>query len=47
MRPKMRQSTFAFWETYAEHLPITWDEAKRSLAEKTQADAGDTGGRPV
>ncbi|MEU0395717.1 hypothetical protein ABZ208_23625 [Streptomyces sp. NPDC006208] len=47
MRPKMRRSTFAFWESDAEHLPITWDEAKRRLAEKPQADAADPGGRPV
>lgn len=39
MRPKMRQSTFVFWQTDAEHLPITWDEAKRRLAEKAAADA--------
>ncbi|MFH8715384.1 DUF3291 domain-containing protein [Streptomyces zaomyceticus] len=45
MRPKMRPSTFVFWETDAEHLPITWDEAKRRLTEKAQAEAADPDGR--
>lgn len=45
MRPKMRQSTFVFWESDAEQLPITWDEARRRLSEKAQADAAD--GRPT
>lgn len=38
MRPKTRESTFVFWESDTEHLPITWDEAMRRIEEKAQAD---------
>ncbi|MET8681345.1 DUF3291 domain-containing protein [Streptomyces sp. NPDC004647] len=46
MRKTMRISTFTFWEVPVEELPITWDDAKRRLAEQAALDAaGD--GRPA
>ncbi|MFD8645511.1 DUF3291 domain-containing protein [Streptomyces zaomyceticus] len=39
MRSKMRPPTFVFWETDAEHLPISWDEAKLRLTEKARSEA--------
>ncbi|MFB7572467.1 DUF3291 domain-containing protein [Streptomyces sp. NPDC056165] len=39
MRPRCRESTFVFWETGSDDLPIGWDEAKRRLAEKARLDA--------
>lgn len=38
LRSTMRRSTFTFWETPVDQLPITWDEAKRRLAEKETED---------
>jgi heme-degrading monooxygenase HmoA len=43
MRPTMRTSTFTFWNLPADQLPLTWDDAKRRLAEQAQADAAGTG----
>ncbi|MGY4919814.1 DUF3291 domain-containing protein [Streptomyces sp. 900116325] len=44
LRTTMRTSTFTFWDASVEQLPLTWDEAKRRLAEQEQADVieGDT-----
>jgi quinol monooxygenase YgiN len=39
LRPTMRTSTFTFWTTPAEQLPLTWDEAKKRLAEQARTDA--------
>ncbi|MFH9727572.1 DUF3291 domain-containing protein [Streptomyces sp. NPDC017254] len=47
MRPRMRPSTFVFWETDAEHLPITWEEAERRLAEKARSEAAGPDDRPA
>jgi heme-degrading monooxygenase HmoA len=44
LRPTMKDSTFTFWEVPVEQLPITWDEAKRRLAEQARVDAGDADG---
>jgi len=38
LRPTTRGSTFTFWPVPAEQLPLTWDEAKRRLAEQAQAE---------
>ena len=38
MRPTCRRSTFTFWEVPIGELPITWDDAKRRLAEKETED---------
>lgn len=35
----MRVSTFTFWETETNQLPITWDEARRRLEQQTRNDA--------
>ncbi|KQV20062.1 MULTISPECIES: hypothetical protein [unclassified Kitasatospora] len=34
MRPTMKQSTFVFWTTSADSLPISWTEAERRLDEE-------------
>ncbi len=44
LRSTMQSSTFTFWEVAVEQLPITWDDAKRRLAEQAQVDAGDSSG---
>ncbi|GGQ91469.1 DUF3291 domain-containing protein [Streptomyces althioticus] len=44
MAPKMRSSTFIFWEADTAMLPIDWDDAKRRLAEKAREDAARGGG---
>ena len=44
LRSTMQSSTFTFWEVAVEQLPITWDEAKRRLAEQARVDAGDASG---
>lgn len=33
-RAVMRESTFVFWTTTAEELPIEWDEVRRRIAEE-------------
>ena len=33
LRPVMRSSTFTFWDVPAEQLPLSWDDARRRLAE--------------
>ncbi|HEV3171159.1 MAG TPA: DUF3291 domain-containing protein [Actinocrinis sp.] len=38
LRSTMRRSTFTFWEVPIDQLPITWDDAKRRLAEKETED---------
>ena len=43
LRPTMKESTFTFWEVPVEQLPITWDDAKRRLAEQARVNAGDAG----
>jgi quinol monooxygenase YgiN len=43
LRPMTRSSTFTFWTTPAEQLPLTWDEAKKRLAEQAQADSASAG----
>jgi len=43
LRPVMRSSTFTFWDVPAEQLPLSWDDARRRLAEQAQADAGASG----
>ncbi|WP_309246914.1 DUF3291 domain-containing protein [Streptomyces somaliensis] len=44
-RPVMRDSTFTFWETTTDHLPPTWDEAHRRLAEQAARDAAEGAAR--
>lgn len=39
LREVMRTSTFTFWEVPVEGLPITWDDAKRRLADQARLDA--------
>jgi heme-degrading monooxygenase HmoA len=39
LRPTMRDSTFTFWEVPVEELPLSWDTAKRHLAEQERLDA--------
>ncbi|MFE7326801.1 DUF3291 domain-containing protein [Streptomyces sp. NPDC057565] len=39
LRPTMRSSTFTFWEAPVEHLPVSWAEAKRRIAEQEQPAA--------
>ncbi len=39
LRPTMRTSTFTFWEVDTTGLPITWDDARRRLAEQARTDA--------
>ncbi|MFC1436689.1 DUF3291 domain-containing protein [Streptacidiphilus sp. N1-10] len=39
LRPTMRSSTFTFWELPVEELPISWETAKRHLAEQARLDA--------
>ncbi|OEJ97263.1 DUF3291 domain-containing protein [Streptomyces thermolilacinus] len=38
LRATMRDSTFTFWETTTDDLPLTWDEAHRRLAEQAARD---------
>jgi hypothetical protein len=46
LRPTMRVSTFTFWELPVEELPLTWENAKRHLAEQARLDAAkDSSGR--
>ncbi|MGW2016161.1 DUF3291 domain-containing protein [Streptomyces sp. NPDC001927] len=45
LRPTMRASTFTFWQTPADQLPITWNEAKQRLtAQAAEAASGTPGG---
>ncbi|MFC9245010.1 DUF3291 domain-containing protein [Streptomyces sp. NPDC057136] len=39
LRATMRTSTFTFWDVPVDQLPISWDEAKRRLAEQERSDA--------
>lgn len=39
LRPTMRTSTFTFWEVDTSGLPITWEDARRRLAEQARTDA--------
>ncbi|MCI3150259.1 DUF3291 domain-containing protein [Streptomyces sp. GB4-14] len=39
LRSTMRTSTFTFWEVDTTKLPITWDDARRRLAEQARTDA--------
>ncbi len=39
LRSTMRDSTFTFWEVPVEELPLTWEDAKRHLAEQARLDA--------
>lgn len=39
LRSTMRDSTFTFWELPVEELPLTWENAKRHLAEQARLDA--------
>ncbi|MFF2142354.1 DUF3291 domain-containing protein [Kitasatospora sp. NPDC058190] len=43
LRSTMRDSTFTFWEVPVEELPITWENAKRHLAEQARLDAAEGG----
>ncbi|MFJ1733580.1 DUF3291 domain-containing protein [Streptomyces sp. NPDC088254] len=43
LRSTMRESTFTFWETPVERLPIDWKEAKRRIDDQARADAADSG----
>ncbi|NUK04362.1 DUF3291 domain-containing protein [Streptomyces lunaelactis] len=38
LRATMRTATFTFWEVPVEGLPISWDEAKRRIAEEARKD---------
>ncbi|MER5715325.1 DUF3291 domain-containing protein [Streptomyces sp. NPDC002132] len=43
LRSTMRESTFTFWETPVEGLPIDWKDAKRRIDDQARADAADSG----
>ncbi|MER5373068.1 DUF3291 domain-containing protein [Streptomyces sp. NPDC002553] len=43
LRSTMRVSTFTFWETPVERLPIDWKDAKRRIDDQARADAADGG----
>ncbi|WTX00788.1 DUF3291 domain-containing protein (plasmid) [Streptomycetaceae bacterium NBC_01309] len=44
MRPTMKRSTFVFWHTTADELPVTWKEAERRIDEEAARQAtGATG----
>ncbi|WP_331766907.1 antibiotic biosynthesis monooxygenase [Embleya sp. NBC_00896] len=43
LRPTMKTSTFTYWNVVVEDLPITWDDAKRRIAEKARTDAAGNG----
>ncbi|MFF3850881.1 DUF3291 domain-containing protein [Streptomyces sp. NPDC002328] len=43
LRSTMRHSTFTFWETPVEQLPIAWKDAKRRIDDQARADAADGG----
>ncbi|CAL9282448.1 MULTISPECIES: DUF3291 domain-containing protein [unclassified Streptomyces] len=45
LRSTMRGSTFTFWETTTDALPLSWDEAHRRLAEQAARDAAEGAGR--
>jgi heme-degrading monooxygenase HmoA len=42
LRSTMRTSTFTFWDVPVEELPISWEDAKRRLAEQARSDASET-----
>lgn len=44
LRSTMQEATFTFWEVAVEQLPITWDEAKRRLAQQARVNAADNSG---
>ncbi|MER6563737.1 DUF3291 domain-containing protein [Streptomyces sp. NPDC001027] len=39
LRPTMKDSTFAFWQTPAADLPVDWTDARRRLAEQSRTGA--------
>ncbi|WP_077797320.1 DUF3291 domain-containing protein [Streptomyces sp. JHA26] len=39
LRSTMRDSTFTFWEADTGGLPLSWDDARRRLAEQARVDA--------
>ncbi|MFV2118052.1 DUF3291 domain-containing protein [Streptomyces sp. Act-28] len=39
LRSTMRDSTFVFWETTTDDLPLSWDDARRRLAEQAARKA--------
>jgi hypothetical protein len=39
LRPVMKASTFVFWETSAERLPIDWADARSRIAEQQRLDS--------
>ena len=43
LRPTMRVGTFVFWDAPTDQLPLTWDDAKRRLAEQARIDADGAG----
>lgn len=45
LRSTMRSSAFTFWEAPAEHLPITWEEAHRRLADQARTAATSSPGQ--
>jgi hypothetical protein len=45
LRPTMRKSVFTYWQVPVGQLPITWDEARRRIAEedsKSTSEASST-----
>jgi uncharacterized protein (TIGR03086 family) len=43
LRPTMRTAAFTFWDVPAGQLPLTWDDARRRLAEQARADRASKG----
>ncbi|MGW1274594.1 DUF3291 domain-containing protein [Streptomyces sp. NPDC002491] len=39
LRPTMKDSAFAFWQTPAADLPVDWTDARRRLAEQSRTGA--------
>ena len=39
LRPTMRTATFTFWDVPTRQLPLTWNDARRRLAEQARADS--------
>jgi hypothetical protein len=38
LRPTMRSAVFTFWDVPTGQLPLSWDDAKRRLAEQAQTE---------
>ncbi|MFE6285150.1 DUF3291 domain-containing protein [Streptomyces sp. NPDC057877] len=39
LRPGMKRALFVFWRTGHDQLPVSWDDARRRLAEQAEREA--------